>query len=188
MRQRPLRAHLPLLQPTTVFRNVAFIGSGKLSILPRSFYNQTVTRSKYPPPQLNTSSLFNAFHMYQEFVKEVLDFYGIAGGAGQPASAVAAAAIVDLEALLSSTVNFCGLDMQPMFSNVLHRCLLVCVQMCPRCCLSLILLPLHPIFHGPSAYCQPLTLHSCCRRRWSCESGKPFFNFSTTLCCSESGP
>lgn len=97
--------HLYLLQPTTVFRNVAFISSGKLTILPRVFYNQTVTRSKYPPPQLNSSSVFNAFRMYQEFVKEVLDFYGIAGGAGQPASAVAAAAVVDLEALLSSTVN-----------------------------------------------------------------------------------
>jgi hypothetical protein len=43
--------------------------------------------------------------MYQEFVKEVLDFYGIAGGPGQASSAVAAAAIVDLEALISNTVT-----------------------------------------------------------------------------------
>jgi hypothetical protein len=46
----------------------------------------------------------HALHMYQEFVREVLEFYGIAGGAGQATSAVAAAAIVDLEALISNTV------------------------------------------------------------------------------------
>jgi hypothetical protein len=43
--------------------------------------------------------------MYQEFVREVLDFYGIAGGPGQATSAVAAAAIVDLEARLSMAVR-----------------------------------------------------------------------------------
>jgi hypothetical protein len=46
----------------------------------------------------------NTFYMYQEFVKEVLDFYGIAGGLGQASSTAAAAAIVDLEANISSTV------------------------------------------------------------------------------------
>ncbi len=40
-------------------------------------------------------------------MKEVLDFYGIAGGLGQASSTVAAAAIVDLEANISSTVSVC---------------------------------------------------------------------------------
>ena len=43
--------------------------------------------------------------MYQEFVKEVLEFYGIAGGAGQVSSSVAAAAIVVLETNISSAVS-----------------------------------------------------------------------------------
>ena len=51
--------------------------------------------------------------MYQEFVKEVLDFYGIAGGLGQATSAAAAAAIIDLESHISNTVCFevfCSLE------------------------------------------------------------------------------
>ncbi len=43
--------------------------------------------------------------MYQEFVKEVLEFYGIAGGAGQVSSSVAAAAVVALEMNISSAVR-----------------------------------------------------------------------------------
>jgi hypothetical protein len=43
--------------------------------------------------------------MYQEFVKEVLVFYGIAGGAGQVSSSVAAAAVVALEMNISSAVR-----------------------------------------------------------------------------------
>ncbi len=43
--------------------------------------------------------------MYQEFVKEVLEFYGIAGGLGQATGAVAASAIVDLEVKIINTVR-----------------------------------------------------------------------------------
>ena len=56
------------------------------------------------PPALALPPMSHALRMYQEFVREVLEFYGIAGGAGQATSAVAAAAIVDLEALISNTV------------------------------------------------------------------------------------
>jgi hypothetical protein len=59
--------------------------------------------------------------MYQEFVKEVLEFYGIAGGLGQATSAAAAAAIVDLEAKISSTVRgFFPFDL--VASIILMRC------------------------------------------------------------------
>lgn len=50
--------YTPLIfQPIAVFRNVAFIGTGKMSILPRSFYDKPAIRSKCPPSVVARFSL-----------------------------------------------------------------------------------------------------------------------------------